>query len=70
VTNYRQAAQADQAMLGAFCREMHARGVYLAPAWHHGLCALHTDALVDQIVALAKESARAAATKTTPARQT
>jgi glutamate-1-semialdehyde 2,1-aminomutase len=59
VTNYREAAQADKALLPAFCREMHARGVYVAPAWHHGLCALHTDALVDQVVALAEDSARA-----------
>jgi hypothetical protein len=46
-------------MLLRFAREMHARGVYVNPAWHHGLSAVHTDALVDQICQAAEESARA-----------
>lgn len=58
VTNYRQAARHDKRLLHAFCREMHERGVYVAPAWHHGLCALHTAELVDHIIAMAAESAR------------
>ncbi len=59
VTRYRQAAKFDKAMMNRFCREMHQRGVYVNPAWHHGLCAMHTEALVDQVVAAAAESARA-----------
>ncbi len=61
VTRYRQAARLDRAMLNAFCREMYRRGVYVNPAWHHGLSALHTEALVDQIVECAAESARTVA---------
>lgn len=61
VTRYRQAARLDKSMLNAFCREMHRRGIYVNPAWHHGLSALHTEALVDQVVACAAESARAVA---------
>src|SRR5262249_28309942 len=37
VTRYRQAARFDRKMLNAFCREMHQRGIYVNPAWHHGL---------------------------------
>jgi glutamate-1-semialdehyde 2,1-aminomutase len=61
VTTYREAGRMDKALQQAFCREMAARGVYVAPAWHHGLCAMHTDALVDQIVDRAEQSARSAA---------
>ncbi|HVC33371.1 MAG TPA: aspartate aminotransferase family protein, partial [Chloroflexota bacterium] len=50
VTRYRQAARLDKKMMNAFCREMHRRNVYVNPAWHHGLSALHTAAIVDQIV--------------------
>jgi glutamate-1-semialdehyde 2,1-aminomutase len=59
VTRYRQAARFDRTMLNLFCREMHQRGVYVNPAWHHGISAMHTDALVDQVVEAAAESARA-----------
>ena len=48
-------------MMNRFCREMFQRGIYVNPAWHHGLCAMHTEALVDQIVDAAAESARAVA---------
>jgi glutamate-1-semialdehyde 2,1-aminomutase len=58
VTNWRQAARMDKEMMNRFCREMHARDIYVNPAWHHGLCAMHTEALVDQIVEAASESAR------------
>ena len=43
-----------------------ARGVYVAPAWHHGLCAMHTDDLVDQVADLAEQSARAGAAYAAP----
>jgi len=59
VTRYRQAARLDKATMNAFCREMHERGVYVNPAWHHGISAMHTEALVDQVVEIAAESARA-----------
>ncbi|HLZ07419.1 MAG TPA: hypothetical protein VKT80_02450, partial [Chloroflexota bacterium] len=59
VTRYRQAAKLDKTMMNHFCREMHQRGMYVNPAWHHGLAAMHTEALVDQIVDAAAESARA-----------
>jgi glutamate-1-semialdehyde 2,1-aminomutase len=61
VTTYRQAARFDRRLLNDFCREMYARGVYVNPAWHHGLCAAHTSELVDRIVSAASESARAVA---------
>jgi glutamate-1-semialdehyde 2,1-aminomutase len=61
VTGYRQAARLDRAMLQAFCRETHRRGVHVAPAWHHGLCAMHTTSLVDEAVEAAVQSARAVA---------
>ena len=61
VTRYRQAARLDKPMMNAFCREMCARGVYVNPAWHHGLSSMHTEAAVDQIVDAAAESARAVA---------
>jgi glutamate-1-semialdehyde 2,1-aminomutase len=59
VTTYAQAARFDRRLLERFAREMHARGVYVNPAWHHGLSAVHTAALVDQICSAAEESARA-----------
>ena len=61
VASYRQAAGWDRALMNAFCREMHARGVYVNPAWHHGLCAMHTEALVDRVIEAAADSARAVA---------
>ena len=67
VTTYRDAASIDKVMQHAFCREMDTRGVYVAPAWHHGLCAMHTDELVDQVADLAERSARAVAAYAAPA---
>ncbi|HEX5415022.1 MAG TPA: aspartate aminotransferase family protein [Chloroflexota bacterium] len=61
VTSYRQAARFDRRLLNDFCREMFRRGVYVNPAWHHGLSAMHTPELVDRIVSAAAESARAVA---------
>lgn len=59
VTHYRQAARQDKDVLNAFCREMFRRGVYVNSAWHHGLSALHTEEIVDRVIELAAESARA-----------
>lgn len=67
VTGYAQAARLDRPMMHAFCREMDRRGIYVNPAWHHGLSALHTAALVDRVVEHAAESARAVARAGTPA---
>lgn len=61
VTHYRQAARFDRELLNRFCQQMHQRGVYVNPAWHHGLSAAHTPELIDQIVDAAGESARAIA---------
>jgi len=57
VRHYRQAAGQDRGLLHAFCRQMHDRGIYVAPTWHHGLGALHTDELVDRSVEMAQDSA-------------
>lgn len=59
VTTYAQASRLDRSLMNDFCREMHARGVYVNPAWHHGLSAMHTDALVDEICSAAEASAGA-----------
>jgi len=61
VTGYRQASRTDKAMLAAFCGQMLQRGVYVNPAWHHGISAWHTEALVDEIIEKACDSARALA---------
>jgi glutamate-1-semialdehyde 2,1-aminomutase len=61
VTRYRQAAALDWEMMSAFCREMHERGVYVNPAWHHGLSAVHTEDLVDEVVEKAAAAARVVA---------
>jgi glutamate-1-semialdehyde 2,1-aminomutase len=61
VTNWRQASKMDKTMMNLFCRQMHARGIYVNPAWHHGLSAMHTTDLVDQIVEAAGDSARVVA---------
>jgi glutamate-1-semialdehyde 2,1-aminomutase len=68
VTNWRQASKMDKTMMNLFCREMHGRGIYVNPAWHHGLSAMHTPALVDQILEAAAESARAVAREMTVVR--
>ena len=57
VRSFRQAARHDTRLLNLFCREMDERGVYWAPAWHHGLCAAHTEVLVDQVLEAAARSA-------------
>lgn len=59
VTTYRQAMGWDRALMNAFCREMDQRCVYVNPAWHHGLSAMHETAHVDRIVEAAAASARA-----------
>jgi glutamate-1-semialdehyde 2,1-aminomutase len=59
VTTYRQATGLDRPMMNRFCKEMHARGVHVNPAWHHGLSAMHDEALVDEVCAAAEDAARA-----------
>jgi glutamate-1-semialdehyde aminotransferase len=66
ITTYHEAAGTDRAMQLAFCREIAARGVYVAPAWHHGLCAAHTDELVDEVADRAEQSARAVLARSGP----
>jgi glutamate-1-semialdehyde 2,1-aminomutase len=61
VTTYRQAVGLDRRMMDAFGRAMLERGVYFNPAWHHGISALHSEALVDEICAAAEASGRAVA---------
>ena len=48
VSNYRQAAQQDSALLDAFIRECIAGGVYFHTSPHHGFSAAHTDADLDR----------------------
>ncbi len=57
VVSYQQASRLDTAMQRAFCRAMDKQGVYVNPAWHHGLCAMYTDAIVDDVVTIAGEAA-------------
>jgi glutamate-1-semialdehyde 2,1-aminomutase len=47
VTNYRQAARQDKAMLQRFVAGCIARGVYVHMAAHHGFSAAHDDAAID-----------------------
>jgi hypothetical protein len=47
--------------MDAFGREMIERGVYFNPAWHHGISAMHSPVLVDEICQAAEASARAVA---------
>ncbi len=61
VTCFQQASRQDKRLLNAFCREMHQRGVYVNPAWHHGISAMHTEQIVDRVGELAADAARAVA---------
>jgi glutamate-1-semialdehyde 2,1-aminomutase len=49
VTNYREAAAQDRAMLMTFIAACFERGVYLAVSPHHGFSAAHTDADLMQV---------------------
>jgi len=51
VTNYRQAAQQDKAMLQRFVAGCIARGVYFHMAAHHGFSAAHDDRAIDRALA-------------------
>ena len=42
--------------IGDLVREMIERGVYFNPAWHHGISAMHSDTLVDEICQVAEAS--------------
>jgi glutamate-1-semialdehyde 2,1-aminomutase len=48
VTNYRQAAQQDHALLRRFVAGCIGRGVYFHVAAHHGFSAAHDDAAIDR----------------------
>jgi len=50
VTNYREAAAQDRAMLMTFIAACFERGVYLAVSPHHGFSAAHTDGDLEQVV--------------------
>jgi glutamate-1-semialdehyde 2,1-aminomutase len=60
-TSYREAAGFDRAMAGRFFAAAMDEGVYFHFAWHHGLCAMHTPAELDQAVAAIEVAARRAA---------
>ncbi len=49
VTNYREAAAQDRAMLMTFIAACFERGVYLAVSPHHGFSAAHTDADLEHV---------------------
>jgi len=59
ITGWRQAAKLDWGAMDAFCREMDRRGVYVNPAWHHGISAMHDEETVDRVVEAAFDSAAA-----------
>jgi glutamate-1-semialdehyde 2,1-aminomutase len=59
VVGYRQAARFRWDTMVAFAREMHTRGVYFNPAWHHGISAAFSEADVDRVVEAAGASAAA-----------
>lgn len=58
VRTYGQASRHNRRQFHMFCRLMHARGVYCAPAWHHGISAAHTEAHIDALIEAAAASAR------------
>jgi glutamate-1-semialdehyde 2,1-aminomutase len=51
VTNYRQAAQKNQAAELSFIRACFERGVFFQPSPHHGFSAAHTTQDMDQVLA-------------------
>jgi glutamate-1-semialdehyde 2,1-aminomutase len=66
VTNYRQAARQDQALLHRFVAECIAGGVYFHVSPHHGFSAAHTEADLDHALEVI-ERALAAVRRTLPA---
>ena len=52
ITNYRQAAKQNTAMLHCFIAACIERGVYFHVSAHHGFSAAHTDADLDQVLAV------------------
>ena len=65
VRSYAQASRHDKTRFQAFCRFMHERGIYCAPAWHHGVSASHTAAQIDALIEAAATSARLMADRMT-----
>jgi glutamate-1-semialdehyde 2,1-aminomutase len=61
VTNYRQAATQDPAMLNTFVAACIERGVYFHVAAHHGFSAAHTDADLDELLAVIEDALQAVA---------
>ena len=61
-TTYRQAARYDRELARRFFRAALEEGVYFHSAWHHGLCAMHTEADLEHalsgIAAAARRVAR------------
>ena len=64
-TTYREAARYDRDMALRFFAAALEQGVYFHSAWHHGMCAMHTEADLDtaleRIEAAARQVARLAA---------
>ncbi len=56
VTNYREAAAQDRAMLMTFIAACFERGVYLAVSPHHGFSAAHTDADLGHVADVFEEA--------------
>ena len=56
VTNYRQAAQQNTAMLRAFVASCIARGAYFHVSAHHGFSAAHTEADLDRVLEAVEEA--------------
>lgn len=54
ITNYRQAAQKNQAMEHTFIASCVERGVYFHASPHHGFSAAHTDADMDRVLEAAE----------------
>ena len=57
-TTYRQAALYDRELARRFFRAALEEGVYFHSAWHHGLCAMHTEADLEQALSGIEAAAR------------
>jgi len=61
IVNYRQAAQQNTAMLNCFIVKCIERGVYFHVSAHHGFSAAHSDADLDEVLAVVEDALRAVA---------
>ena len=57
-TTYRQAALYDRELARRFFRAALEEGVYFHYAWHHGLCAMHTEADLERALSGIEAAAR------------